>query len=145
LEANKSESKPMKKAASIRHYIQSEPPPVRAMLRQMHAILKKALPQAGEKLAWGMPTLTWEGNLLHFAAFKHHMSLFPGSKAVAHFQPQLKKYSTSKGGIQFPYGTELPAGLITRIAKFCVKEKLAKLKTRAKKKKKTRPSKKAQA
>jgi uncharacterized protein YdhG (YjbR/CyaY superfamily) len=126
----------MKKAPTIHDYIKSEPPIPRAALKKMHAILKKAAPGAGEKLAWGMPTLTLEGNLVIFAAFQNHMSLFAGTKAMAHFAPELKKYVTAKATIQFPYGKPLPAGLITRIVKFCVKQNLAKAKARAGKKRK---------
>ncbi len=123
----------MKKEASIQSYIKSEPPAMRAALKKMYAILKKAAPKAGEKLAWGMPTLTLEGNLVHFAAFKNHVSLFPGSAAIVHFQPKLKKYVTSKGTIQFPYGQALPAALITKITKYRVKQNLAKAKAKKKK------------
>lgn len=118
---------------TIQAYIQSEPKDVQRMLKKMHAILRRAVPRAGEKLAWGMPTLTLGGNLLHFAAFKNHMSLFPGTAVVKQFQPRLKRYVTTKAAIQFPYGAELPAGLITAIAKVCVRRDLAKAGAKAKK------------
>lgn len=124
------------KIDSISAYIKAEPPHVRVVLKKMYSILKKAAPMAGEKLAWGMPTLTVEGNLVHFAAFKNHMSLFIGSSIVEHFRPLLKKYSTSKSAIQFPYDKPLPAALITKIAKYGVKQNLADAKAKALKKKK---------
>jgi uncharacterized protein YdhG (YjbR/CyaY superfamily) len=124
----------MKKVDSIRDYIQAEPPKPRAALKKIYAIVKKAAPRAGEKLAWGMPTLTLEGNLVHFAAFKNHLSLFPGPNAIERFGPQLKKYVTSRGTIQFPYDQALPVGLITRIVKYRVKENLARAARKKKKK-----------
>lgn len=122
----------MKKLSTIREYIAAQTPERRAELKKLYAILKKAAPHSGEKLAWGMPTLTLEGNLLHFAAFKNHQSLFPGTEVVTRFLPRLKKYETTKAAIHFPYGEKLPAGLITAIMKYCVKEKLARKKERAK-------------
>ena len=58
---------------------------------------------AAEKIAWGMPTY-WRGrNLIHFAAHKNHLGIYPGAEAIEHFAPRLADYKTSKGAIQFPY------------------------------------------
>lgn len=121
----------MKKPETIRNYIKSEPAEVQKYLKRMYAIVRKAAPKAAtEKLAWSMPTLCLEGNLLHFCAFNHHLSLFPGTDAIKHFEKDLKKFQTSKGTIQFPYEEALPVALITRIVKFCVKRNLANAKAK---------------
>lgn len=125
----------MKKTESIRDYIKNEPVAVQKVLKQMHALARKAAPKASDKLAWGMPTLYQEGNLIHFAAFKNHMSIFPGPDAIVHFKKDLSGLVTSKGTIQIPYGQKLPAGLVTKIVKFCVKRNLVKAKSKAAKKK----------
>jgi uncharacterized protein YdhG (YjbR/CyaY superfamily) len=122
----------------ISAYIRNEPAPVRKVLKQVRALVGKTAPKATEKLAWGMPTFYLEGNLLHFAAFKNHMSLFPGTDAILHFKKQLARYHTSKGTIQFPYADPIPTALVTKIVKYCVKRNLAKAATRKKKKKKKR-------
>lgn len=126
----------MSRKHTIREYIQSEPPHARAALKKLHAILKKAAPRAGEKLAWGMPTLTQDGNLVLFAAFKNHLSLFAGTGAVKHFKSKLNKFTTTKAAIHFPYGEALPAGLIRQVVKFCARENKARLAARAAKVKK---------
>jgi uncharacterized protein YdhG (YjbR/CyaY superfamily) len=60
-------------------------------------------PNAIEKISWQMPTF-WRGqNLIHFAAFKKHIGIYPGVEAMEHFAPRLHCYKTSKGAIQFPY------------------------------------------
>lgn len=121
----------------IAGYIKREPAHAKKALKQMQALVRKLVPRATEKLAWGMPTFYLEGNLLHYAAFKNHMSLFPGTDAVERFKPELSRYQTSKGTIQIPYGDSIPAALIGRIVKFCVKRNLAraqsKNRTKAKK------------
>ena len=62
----------------------------------------------------------WKGrNLIHFAANKRHIGLYPGEEAVAAFAEQLKDYKTSKGTIQFPYAKPLPLELIAEIAAWC--------------------------
>jgi uncharacterized protein YdhG (YjbR/CyaY superfamily) len=67
-----------------------------------------------------MPTY-WQGrNLIHFAANKHHIGLYPGAEAVAHFAGELDgAYAYSKGSIRIPYG-QVDVDLIARIAAWCL-------------------------
>ena len=71
-----------------------------------------------------MPTY-WRGkNLIHFAAQKYHIGIYPGAEAMEHFKLRLAKYITSKGAIRFPYkgfGSE-QLHLITEIAAWCGRE-----------------------
>lgn len=60
-------------------------------------------------------------NLIHFAAFKKHIGLYPGPEAVEEFADKLKEYKTSKGTIQFPFNKPLPLELIGEIARWCGK------------------------
>ena len=68
-----------------------------------------------------MPTW-WSGhNIIHFAAQKKHIGLYPGPEAVAFFSEKLDAYmfKYSKGSIQIPYSDELPLPLISEIAAWC--------------------------
>jgi uncharacterized protein YdhG (YjbR/CyaY superfamily) len=72
-----------------------------------------------------MPTY-WRGrNLIHFAAHKNHLGIYPGAEAIEHFAPRLTKYKTSKGAIQFPYKDLLNEhlDLITEIATWCAESR----------------------
>lgn len=120
---------------TIAQYIKNESPAVQKELKKLYAIVKKAAPKSTEKLAWGMPTLSQEGNLVHFAAFTKHMSLFPGSEAIVKFKKELSKYTTSKGTVQFPYGEKIPAALVTKIVKHNLRSNLADAKVKKSKKK----------
>ena len=63
-----------------------------------------------------MPTY-WKGrNIIHFAAAKKHLSLYPGDEATSEFADELADYSVSKGTIRFPSEKDLPTDLIARIA-----------------------------
>ena len=57
-------------------------------------------------------------NILHFAASKGHIGLYPGPEAVLHFAKELQDYKTDKGTIRIPYG-KVDAALIEKIAKWC--------------------------
>ena len=111
----------MKIPENIDEYIKAASPEVRKILKKMRSIIRKSAPQAKEKIAWGMPTYHLEGNLVHFAAFKKHISLFPGSEPIRHFKKELLDYKTSKGTIQIPYDAAIPVALVSKIVKFCVR------------------------
>lgn len=105
---------------TIKEYIDTAPSGRRAILRNMYKILKQAAPKSGEKISYGIPTLTMKGNLVHFAGYDAHIGFYPGAGAIKAFQKDLGKYKTSKGTIQFPLDGPLPNSLITRIVKYCV-------------------------
>ena len=108
------------KPQTIDDYIAQQDEAVRPRLREMREILRAALPGAEERISWSMPTY-WKGrNLIHFAAFKKHLGLYPGGEATAVFAEDLRDYDVSKGAIRLPCGRELPAELITRIARWCL-------------------------
>ena len=93
----------------IDKYIAEQPETLQVLLLNVRLAIRQALPDATEKLSWAMPTF-WQGrNLIHFAAQKNHLGIYPGAEAMKHFAPRLTDYKTSKGAIQFPYksfGTE---------------------------------------
>ncbi len=53
--------------------------------------------------------------LFGFAAFKDHMSLFPGAGVVANLHRQLEDYKTSKGTIRYTLEKPLPEKLLKQI------------------------------
>jgi uncharacterized protein YdhG (YjbR/CyaY superfamily) len=90
---------------SIDSYISAQAEAVQPLLKSVLKTLRKALPTATEKISWQMPTF-WKGqNLIHFAAQKNHLGIYPGAEAMEHFSPRLTDYKTSKGAAQFPYKT----------------------------------------
>ena len=91
------------------------------LLTSVLQVLRKTLPAATEKISWQMPTFWQGGNLIHFAAQKHHLGIYPGAAAMEHFAPRLSGYKTSKGAMQFPYKTfgETELALIAEIAAWC--------------------------
>lgn len=107
-----------KKPQTIDEYIMTQDEDKRQELCNIREILRKALPEAEERISWSMPTY-WKGhNLVHFAASKKHIGFYPGPEAVDFFAEELKKYETSKGTVRIPYG-KIDADLIEKIVKWC--------------------------
>ena len=103
---------------TIQEYIDSQEVNVRERLNAIYEAIQSAIPDAEERISWGMPTF-WKGcNIIHFAPAKKHIGLYPGPEAVEAFREQLKDYKTSKGAIQLPNNKELPLSLIAEIARW---------------------------
>ena len=111
---------------SIDSYIKNYPANVRKLLRQIRAAVHKAAPQAKEAISYGIPTFKLNGNLVHFGAFKDHISFFPSARGVAAFKKELGHNAVSKGTAQFALDKPLPLALIRKITAFRAKENLRK-------------------
>ncbi len=102
-------------------YILAQDEPIRFQLQQVRAVLKSALPDAEETISWSMPTYRKKHNIIHFAAQKRHIGLYPGPEAVAHFSKQLDQAGIKyeKGSIRIPFSASLPLDLVREIADWC--------------------------
>ncbi|MBR7187372.1 MAG: DUF1801 domain-containing protein [Clostridia bacterium] len=110
------------KPNTVDEYIDSQEAAVQPRLREIRAILRAAIPEAEERMSWSMPTF-WKGrNIIHFAASKKHLGLYPGGEATAVFAEELKDCDISKGTIRIPWDRELPVELIQKIAQWCYGE-----------------------
>lgn len=107
---------------TIDEYIAGFPPAVREILQKVRETVRQAAPDAEEKISYQMPTFALHGNLVHFAAFKHHLGFYPTPTGTAHFQKELAAYKGAKGSVQFPLDQPIPYALIRKIVKFRVKE-----------------------
>jgi len=109
----------MSKYASVEAYLADVPPKERAALKKIRAAVLSVVPDAGEKISYGLPAFTYHGNLLYYGAMKNHLSLFPGSKSVVRkFAAELKAFdASSPGTIRFTVEKPLPLTLIKKIAR----------------------------
>ena len=110
------------KPRTIDEYITAQSDAVQPKLRELRQLLSAAIPEAEERISWSMPTF-WKGqNLIHFAAQKKHIGLYPGGEAAGVFADDLKDYDVSKGTIRLAYDRPLPEELIAKIARWCFEE-----------------------
>ena len=95
----------------IQKYIEEQDAAIQPRLLEVYETISSAIPDAEERLSWGMPTF-WKGrNIMHFAPAKRHIGLYPGSEAIVAFADKLKEYKTSKGTVQLPNSRDLPLDL----------------------------------
>ena len=119
---------------NIDDYIAGFPQEVQQKLEKIRETIRDAAPDAVEKISYQMPTFALEGNLVHFAAFKHHIGFYPAPRGIEAFQEELSAYEGGKGSVQFPLDEPIPYDLISRIVAFRVKDNLEKAAQKAKKK-----------
>lgn len=96
----------------------------RRIMDELRSLIVEHAPDATEAITWAMPTYKLNGNLVHFAAGKNHVGMYPGADGVANFVDELNELGLkhSKGAIQFPLGKPLPRDLVTRILTFRVEQ-----------------------
>lgn len=115
------------KPSSIDAYIAGFPKQIQDILQQVRHTVTKAAPGAQETIKYDMPTFTFKGNLVHFAAFKKHIGFYPAPTGDPAFEKDLAPYKTGRGSVQFPYNKPLPLELITRIVKLNVQRNTKKV------------------
>ena len=119
---------------SIDEYIAAFSSEIQAILQALRQVIHEAAPEAKEKISYQMPTFELHGNLVHFAAYKHHIGFYPAPSGIEAFQEEVKPYHKSKGTLQFPINKPLPYDLISRIVKYRAAANLEKANSKRKKK-----------
>ena len=114
--------KPRRAARDVDEYIAGFPDDVQERLKRIRATIRKAAPAAGEAISYQIPTFVLDGNLIFFAAFKNHISVYPAPRGNPKFKTELSRYKGGKGTVQFPMDKPIPYGLITRLTKFRMRE-----------------------
>jgi len=120
--------------SNIDEYIALFPEEIQEILTKIRKIIKENAPEASEKISYQMPTFFLNGNLIHFAAFKHHIGLYPTPTGIDAFKEELSKYKGAKGSVQFSLDQPIPYDLIKRIVIYRVEESTKIADTKHKKK-----------
>jgi uncharacterized protein YdhG (YjbR/CyaY superfamily) len=108
---------------AVDKYINSFPKGVRTTLKGVRQTIRKAMPGAEEAISYQILAFKLNGrDVVYFAAWKHHISLYPIPKGDIAFRKVLSPYVAGKGTVKFPLDKPIPFGLITRIVRFHVKE-----------------------
>ncbi len=123
-----------KNFTSIDEYIAAFPKETQKILKEIRAAIKAAAPNAEEKISYQMPTFFLNGNLIHFAAYKNHIGIYPTPSGTQAFKDEISRYQGAKGSIRLPIDEPMPLKLISRIVKFRVAENLQKAKLKGKSK-----------
>mgnify|MGYP003471526707 CR=1 FL=1 len=110
-------------------YLANQPEKNREALAKLRRLVRKLVPEAEEKISYGMPMYKFHGMLVGFAGYKNHIGFYPGA-IVERFADELKDFKTSKGTIQFLVDKPIPDELLKRIIEARVEENLNRKKSK---------------
>ncbi len=109
---------------TVDDYIGSFPEDIRIILREVRRTIRDVVPGSDETISYQMPTITLDGkSLVHFAAWKYHIGLYPLPTADAAVEQELAPYSTDKGTARFPLREPIPYHLIGRLTALLVEQR----------------------
>lgn len=121
---------PTLKFKTVEQYFETLSGPAKAMMVKMRETILKAAPGAEEVISYNIPAFKLDGLLVWYAAYEHHIGLYPTGSGIEVFKKELAGYKSSKGAVQFPIDQPLPVRLISKVVKYRVKENGIKAATR---------------
>ena len=101
-------------------YLAALPPERREPMRTLREAIRAGAPDAAEAIAYSMPAFRTSDDrfLVSYDAYRRHYSLFPASDVVVReLGDEIRPYLAGKGTIRFPADRQIPAELVTRIAR----------------------------
>ena len=105
------------KPTTVDEYIQTFPDDLQVILQQIRETIQRTIPDAAEKISYGIPTFTLNDKyVVYFSGWKHHISLYPIPRAEE-LQGELEQYKEGQGTLKFPLDEPIPYDLIEKVAK----------------------------
>ncbi len=108
----------------VETYISAAPEAARPILQQLRRAIRTAVPNAEERISYGMPSYHHHGRLAYFAAHRQHVGLY-ALGPVDRLPEELKQFASAKGTLQFPFGSNLPMAAIGRLVRARAREREA--------------------
>ena len=102
---------------SVDEYVASFPPEVRDVLERVRAAIHAGVPDADEKVRYGIAAVMLGGRYaIHFAGWKHHVGLYPVPTFDGPLEAEVAPFRVEKDSLNFPYSKPVPYDLITRLS-----------------------------
>ena len=121
---------------SIDEYIAACPPETHERMQEVRAMIKKLAPEAKEKISYQIAAFELNGkNIIHFAGWKKHISLYPIPAGDEAFVQDVSKYADGKGTLKLPLDEPLPMKLVKQVIKLHLAQNLKQARLKAAKKK----------
>ena len=112
---------------SFDEYIAACPPNSQSYLQQIRKLIHSLVPEAKEKISYQIACFELNGrNLIHFAGWKKHISLYPVPAGSEAFNREISNYADGKGTVKFLLDKPIPIKLVRQIVKYRVADLLKK-------------------
>ena len=102
---------------TVDDYIATFPDDVQVILERIREQITNAVPNAEERIRYGMPAVMLGGRYaIHFAGWKKHAGIYPVATLDSPLEAEIAPYRTAKDSVTFPYTKPIPYELIGRVA-----------------------------
>src|SRR5699024_3734889 len=106
----------MSKPKNVDLYIGNSKEEARSIMEELRKIIKSAVPEAEEVIAWNVPIYKYHGILAGFDVAKHHVSF--GIDSLQDEDRKLlanESYKTGKKTIQIKFDQQVPATVVKKL------------------------------
>lgn len=104
------------KFTNIDDYIASASPDAQPILEAIRQLIQANVPDAQETISYQMPAFKLRRTFIYFAAFQHHIGIYPPVKNDEALIKELLPFRNQKGNLKFPLKQPIPYDLIARVA-----------------------------
>jgi uncharacterized protein YdhG (YjbR/CyaY superfamily) len=112
------------KPATVEEYVSTFPSDVQNALQLLRGIVYDTIPDATEIIRYAMPAVMLDRHyVVHYAAWKHHIGLYPIPAMPEDLEPDVAPYRSTKDTMRLPHGTPIPATLLGRVLTELVKQR----------------------
>jgi uncharacterized protein YdhG (YjbR/CyaY superfamily) len=102
---------------TVDEYIAGFPDDVQQILRKVRAAIHASVPNAEEKMRYGIAAVSLHGRYyIHFAGWKKHLGIYPVPVLDDELEARLKPYRSEKDSVVFKYNQPIPYDLIQDVA-----------------------------
>ncbi|MCP2031197.1 uncharacterized protein YdhG (YjbR/CyaY superfamily) [Okibacterium sp. HSC-33S16] len=107
----------MASPGTVDEYLADFPSDRRAMLQGIREAVHRGVPNAEEKIRYGMPAIMLGGRYaIHFAGWKKHIGLYPVPRFDEPLESEVAPHRTEKDSVTFSWNDPVPLDLIERIS-----------------------------
>jgi len=104
----------------------SLPPEAREKLGAVRDAVRRVAPDATDRISYDIPAASVAGkDVIGYAAWKHHISIYPIPGGDAALQADLQPFMAGRGTLRFPLNEPLPVELIERVVSALIAERTA--------------------
>jgi uncharacterized protein YdhG (YjbR/CyaY superfamily) len=112
--------------ATVDAYVAALPDDVRPVLEGIRAAIRAVVPGIAETISYRMPTFVLDGlPLLHVAAWKKHIGLYPLPPMDDELARQVQPYRAATDTMRLRYAEPIPYDLVERVVAAMVAQRRA--------------------
>jgi uncharacterized protein YdhG (YjbR/CyaY superfamily) len=103
-------------ATGVDQYVAALPDEAAGIVERLRRLVHAVVPDAGEKITYGMPTFTLDGRpLVHVAAWKKHVALYPLPPMDDELARDVAPFQGTEDTLRLPLGRPVPYELVERV------------------------------